>query len=245
VRIPADLLRCVIALIEVGLLAGLGVLARATASGAEYDVVLASRKLPKVLLSLLGYTAHIALLILPVALAVRLLINRQPRRLAEGVVAGGATVGLVALANVLLKHPFAAGLYDVLTPSGKKHVPPLDGYLSGLTAYVTVIGLAGRPRWREAFWLAVSFYAVASLAGTQTTAFSVLITLLLGVACGSGLRYAFGTMSERPPARQIGEALSAVGSPVVGMRRIWNSNAETRRYTATLRGVGTPASSAA
>ena len=43
VRIPADLLRCVIALIEIALLAALALLARATANGAETDIVLASR----------------------------------------------------------------------------------------------------------------------------------------------------------------------------------------------------------
>jgi len=238
VRIPADILRCVIALIEIGLLAGLGLLARETASGAEYNLVQASEKLPKGLLSLLGDVAHAALLVLPVALAVRLLIRRQPRRLAEGAGAGVVTVGVVLVANVLLKHPAAAGLYQVLTPSGKKHFAPLDGYLSGLTAYVTVVGLSGRPRWRTVFWLAVAFYAIASLAGTQTTVFSLLITLLLGIACGAGLRYAFGTISERPSATQIAEALGAVGPPVVGMRRNWDSSVETRRYAASLRGGG-------
>jgi glycosyltransferase 2 family protein len=238
VRIPTDILRCIIALIEIGLLAGLGVLARATASGAEYDIVLASRRLPKVMLSLLGYGAHAALLVLPAVLAVRLLVRRQPRRLAEGVGAGAVTVGVVLVANALLRHPAAAGLYDVLTAhhTADKRVPALDWYLSGLTAYVTVIGLSGRPRWRTVFWLAVGFYAVASLADTQTTVFSLLITLLLGIACGAGLRYALGTMSERPSATQIGEALAAVCAPVVSMRRIWDSSVETRRYAATLRG---------
>jgi glycosyltransferase 2 family protein len=238
VRVPADMLRCVIVVIEIVLLAGLGLLGRDAVSGAEYDLVQASHKLPQVLLSLLGYVAHVALLVLPVALAVRLLVNRQPRRLAEGVGAGAVTVGVVLIANVLLKHPAAAGLYEVLTPSGNKHVAPLDGYLSGLTAYVTVIGLTGRPRWRNVFWLAVAFYGVASLAGTQTTVFSLLITLLLGIACGAGLRYAFGTISERPSAAQIAQALSTVGPAVVAMRRIWDASAETRRYTATLRGGG-------
>ena len=238
VRVPADMLRCVIVVIEIVLLAGLGLLGRDAVSGAEYDLVQASHKLPQVLLSLLGYVAHVALLVLPVALAVRLLVNRQPRRLAEGVGAGAVTVGVVLIANVLLKHPAAAGLYEVLTPSGNKHVAPLDGYLSGLTAYVTVIGLTGRPRWRNVFWLAVAFYGVASLAGTQTTVFSLLITLLLGIACGAGLRYAFGTISERPSAAQIAQALSTVGPAVVAMRRIWDTSAETRRYTATLRGGG-------
>jgi uncharacterized membrane protein YbhN (UPF0104 family) len=238
VRIPADILRCVIALIEIALLAALGELARQTANGAEFDLVQASHKLPKVLLSTVGFVAHLSLLVLPIALAVRLLVRRQPRRLAEGAGAGVVTVGVVLAANVLLKHPAAAGLYEVLTPSGKKHVQPLDGYLSGLTAYVTVVGLSGRPRWRTVFWLAVGFYAIASLADAQTTVFSVLITLLLGIACGAGLRYAFGTMSERPSAIQIAEALGTVGPPVVAMRRIWDYSAETRKYAATLRGGG-------
>ena len=236
VRIPADLLRCVIASIEIALLAGLGVLARATALGAETDIVLASTRLPKALLSFLGFSAHIALLILPVVLAGRVLLHRQPRRLAEALIAGAITVGVVLAANVLLKHPAAAGLYDVLTPvrSGGKTVPPLDWYLSGLTGYVTVIGLSGRPRWRTVFWLAVTFYALASLADAQTTVFSLLITVLLGVACGSGLRYGFGATAERPSAAEIAEALGAAGVPLVSMRRIAGSSAETRRYAAAL-----------
>jgi glycosyltransferase 2 family protein len=237
VRIPADMLRCVIALIEIVLLAGLGLLARATASGAETDIVLASRHLPKSLLSLLGYVSHAALFVLPVTLAVRLLVRRQPRRLAEAAAVGGLTVCVVLVANLLLVHPVASSLYDVLSPvhSATRRVGPLDSYLAGVTAYVTIVGLSGRPRSRAVFWLAIAFFAAASLADAQTTVFSVLIALLLGIACGSGLRYALGSASERPPALQIAEALRGVGLSVTGMRRIWDSAAETRRYAGTLR----------
>jgi glycosyltransferase 2 family protein len=240
VRIPADLLRCVIALIEIALLAGLGLLARATADGAETDIFQASLRLPSAALGFLGFAARVSLLILPVALAIRVLIRRQPRRLAEGVVAGGLTVAVVLVLNQVLRGPGAEGLYDVLTAQhlAGKSVPALDWYLSGLTAYVTVIGLSGRPRWRAVFWLAIGFYGVASLADRQTTVFSLLITVLLGVACGSGLRYAFGAISERPSAEEIAEALSTAEAPVVAMRRIADSSAETRRYAATLRGGG-------
>jgi glycosyltransferase 2 family protein len=238
VRVPADLLRCLVALIEIALVAGLGVLARATADGAEYDIVKASNVLPGAMVSVLGFAAHVALLILPVALAIRLLIRRQPRRLGEGVAAGGLAVGLVLVLNQLLRGPGTEGLYDVLTAIHHpgKTVPALDWYLSGLTAYVTVIGLSGRPRWRTIFWLAVAFYGVASLAVHQTTVFSLVITLLLGRACGAGLRYAFGAISERPSAVDIAEALSTVEAPVVAMRRITDSSAETRQYAATLQG---------
>jgi len=240
IRMPADLLRFVIAVIEIALLAGLGLLARATANGAETDIVLASKQLPSAVLSFVGVIAHGALLILPIALAIRALVRHQPRRLAEGIAAGGLTVGVVLAVNVLLKNPVATGLYDVLTShhTADKRVPALDWYLSGLTAYVTVIGLSGRPRWRTVFWLAVAFYAVASLADTQTTVFSVLITLLIGVACGSVLRYALGAVSERPSALEIAEALGVVDGPVVAIRRIADPRTETRRYAATLRGGG-------
>jgi uncharacterized membrane protein YbhN (UPF0104 family) len=240
IRIPADLLRCVIAVIEIALLAGLGLLARATANGAEIDIVLASERLPQALLSFLGFLSHATLLILPAVLAIRTLVRRQPRRLAEAIAAGSVTVGVVLAMNLLLTRAIAAGLYDILTTahSGGQREPPLDWYLSGLTAYVMVIGLSGRPRWRTVFWLAIAFYAAANLADTQTTVFSLLITVLLGVACGSGLRYALGAKSERPPAQQIAEALSTVDAPVVGMRRIIDASAETRRYAAALRGGG-------
>ena len=240
IRIPADLLRVVIALIEIALLAGLGLIARATANGAEFDIVLASQRLPQAVLSFLGFAAHIALLILPVALAIRVLVRRQPRRLAEGLAAGGITVAVVLAANLLLKHQIANGLYDVLTArhTDDKRVPALDWYLSGLTAYVTVIGLSGRPRWRTVFWLSVGLYAVASLADAQTTVFSVLITLLIGVACGAALRYVLGVVSERPSALEIAEALGALNGPVTAIRRVVHPSLETRRYVATLHSGG-------
>jgi glycosyltransferase 2 family protein len=239
VRIPADMVRCVIALVEIALLAALGLLAGATASGAETDIVGASRHLPKALLSVLGFAAHAVLFVLPVWLAVRLLIFRQPRRLAEAAGAAAVTVGVVFGANLLLTHPIASGLYNVLstTRTGPKR-GPLDDYLSALTAYVTVIGLSGRPRSRTVFWVAVGFFAAASLADAQTTIFSLLIALLLGMACGSGLRYAVGSISERPSAVQIAEALTSVGLPVASIRRVWDSAAETRQYAAVLHGGG-------
>ena len=86
-RLPADGLRCLVACAEIALLAIIGLLARATVSGVETNVVgasqLAGRKLLTGVLGLLGVVAHLALLALPLALAVQLIVRRQPRRLAE------------------------------------------------------------------------------------------------------------------------------------------------------------------
>ena len=245
VRLPADALRCVVECVEIALLVGLGLLARATVSGVETNVVgasqLADKKLLTGVLGLLGDLAHIALLILPLALAVRLLIHRLPRRLVEAVGAGAVAAAVVMIINALLRLPAAAQLYDALTlsVSGTRTAAVLDGYLAGLAAYVTVVGLSGRQRWRSAYWAALGFYVLASLANsknTHVTLLSLLITLLIGSAIGSGLRYAFGSASDRPAAAAIAAALSAVDAPVTAMRRIWGTQTETRHYAATVLG---------
>jgi len=245
VRLPADALRCAVECVEIALLVGLGLLAHATVSGVETNVVgasqLADRKLLTGVLGLLGDLAHIALLILPLALAVWLLIRRLPRRLVEAVGAGAVAAAVVMIINALLRLPATAHLYDALTlsVSGTRTAAVLDGYLAGLAAYVTVVGLSGRQRWRSAYWAALGFYVLASLANsknTHVTLLSLLITLLIGSAIGSGLRYAFGSASDRPAAAAIAAALSAVDAPVTAMRRIWGTRTETRHYAATVLG---------
>ena len=207
VRLPADALRCMVQCAEIALLVGLGLLAHATVKGIEQNVVgasqLAERKLLSGLLGLIGDMAHIALLLLPLALAVLLLVHRQARRLTEAVGTGGVAVGVVAIFNWLLRQHAASQLYGALTLSASHaRVSVLDGYLAGLAAYVTVIGLSGRRRWRTAYWTALGFYLLASLANPKNahvTLLSLLITLLIGSAIGSGLRYAFGSASAGRP----------------------------------------------
>ncbi|HVB45848.1 MAG TPA: lysylphosphatidylglycerol synthase domain-containing protein [Streptosporangiaceae bacterium] len=235
VRIPADLLRSIIAAVEIAILVGVAVLASATTTGVEFDLVGASRRLPMSLLHLVGFAGYIALLILPLALAVRLALLRQFRRLAEAIATGGIAVGFVALVNLLLSQPELHKLHAALhttsdVVAGLSREAALDGALAGLVAYVTVIGLRGRAHWRSAFLTAIGFYAIASLADSAATVFSLLITVLVGSAVGSGLRYALGTISGRPSAAEIAAALSTPQSPVVAIRRVGNGNSEIRKY---------------
>src|SRR5580658_10258726 len=64
VRIPADLLRSVIAVVEIALLIGLAWLASATTTGVDVDVVGVSEKLPAALLHLIHFAGDLALPIL-------------------------------------------------------------------------------------------------------------------------------------------------------------------------------------
>lgn len=228
VRMPADLLRCILTGMEIVLVATVGLVGvQVSASGATH-------RLPGPALGIFGFLAHFAVFMLPLALAVRLAFRRQWRRIAEAVLTAAIVMIFVALANVVLRlAPFSL-LYDGLAAALRNGVRPalFDGYLAGLVAYITVIGLAGRPQWRAAFWLAIGFYALTSLADAQTTVLALLITLLLGSCIGSGLRFAVGTVSERPSALAIATALSAAELPIARICRIWDTGSENRRYLA-------------
>ncbi len=234
IRLPADLLRCLTACVEIALLTILGLIAKRTTNAVEFEVVQASKGLVKALISPLHTIAFIALLVLPVALAVRLLIISQFRRLAEAIVIGLIAGGVAAALDVILRLDSLARLYQALARQGAAPgADSLDWYLAGLAAFLTVIGLSGRPRWRTWFWLTIGFYCVTTLALPATaTLLSLLVTLLLGAAIGSGLRYLIGTNTERPTAAEIAAALSATLAPVVAIRRIFDTRTENRRYAA-------------
>src|SRR5215813_7910299 len=236
IRRPIDLLRCLLAVLGIVVAIGIGLLAGATARGVQIDAVLASSRLPHPVLALLGVAATLALLLWPAALAIRQLTRRQPRRLVEAVLTGGVTIGLVALANTALLRGAAPPLYDAIAIQRAGVTGPLDGYLAGLAAYATIMGLTGPSRWRTALWLAVGVYAIATLATASITVLSLLITLLLGRAIGLGVRYAAGEWSQRPSAEEIAAGLGSTGHPVSVMRRVGQDGSESRRYAGTGRG---------
>ncbi len=228
IRLPADLLRCLTACAEIAVLTILGLIARPTANAVENEVIAASKKLASTLISPLHLIAFVAIMLLPVALAVRLVIISQVRRLAEAVTIGLIAGGVAGALNAILRLSSLAPLYKALARPGI----PLDPYLTGLAAFLTVIGLSGLPRWRAWFWLAIGFYCVTSLALGHNSLLSLLVSLLIGAAVGSGLRYMIGTNSERPTAAEIAAALSVTLAPVVAIRRIFDTRTENRRYAA-------------
>ena len=236
VRKPADLLRLVLNGAGLAVLAAAGLAAQATATGADKDIASASRRLPSGLLSMAGVTAGLVLLVLPVALAITQLVHRQPRRLVQAIVTGVVTAGLVVAASVLLRLLAAAHMHAALTvPHHGAATAPLDAYLAAFAAYVTVIDLSARPRWRTAVWVVVLAYVIASLAATQATILSLAITLLLGRTVGIAARYVVGLPSQRPPATEIAGALDQAGLPVATIRRTADEWGTSRSYAVGLR----------
>ena len=153
IRKPIDLLRCVITASEIIVLVVAGVALSATTTGIETDIVGASKRLPHALLVLAPPLALFAILIIPVALAVREVVRGQIQRLGEAVATGVLAAAVAAVANAALRQEVAARLYDAIIMSrpGASHAAALDPYLAGLVAYTTIIGLSGRPGWRG--WL--------------------------------------------------------------------------------------------
>jgi glycosyltransferase 2 family protein len=246
IRKPVDLLRCLVACIEIVALAVAGVALSATTTGVETDIVGASGRLPHAVLLVAPTIALWALIVLPVALAVRQLIRRQPQRLAEALATGILASAVVAITDAVLQRGFAERVYDaiIMSSAGTRGVPALDWYLAGLVAYVTIIGLTGYPGWRNALWFTVAVYAIVQIlhdGKSHATVLSLLITLLAGRAIGLAVRYVAGSMSQRPSAEEIAAALEGPDRQVTAMRRIRTDGATrptgpggSRTYLATM-----------
>jgi glycosyltransferase 2 family protein len=248
IRKPVDALRCVVSCFWIVVLAVAAVAASATTTGVETDIVGASERLPPALLKVAPPIVLFALFILPVLLAVSQLARRQVRRLIEAVATGLAAGAAAEVVNILLPHPAASRLYYAIIMSrpGASHANALDPYLVGLVAFITMIGLTGRPGWRNAFGLAIGVYAVVQLAVLNITGLSILITLLTGRAIGLAVRYAAGSASQRPSATEIAAALAsrdsaAADMAVAAIRRVTQSSAGvegSRHYKVVTRDGG-------
>src|SRR4029077_3591093 len=120
-----------------------------------------------------------------------------------------------AVVNVLLSQEPASRLYDAITMArpgttpGVSHIPALDPALAGLVAYATMVGLIGRPAWRNALWVAVGVYAVVHVGVLHTLMRTVLIRVLPARPIGLAVRYVAGTTSQRPGALDIAAALKS------------------------------------
>lgn len=224
IRKPVDLLRCILSCVYIVALAGAGIAAAKTTAAIQDDIVSATRRIPDSLLTVAGPLAFIALFILPAALAVQLLARRQFRRLAESVATGILAAAATTVVNELLSREPASRLYDAIIMShpgpNASHVPALDAALAGLVAYATMVGLIGRPAWRNALWVAVGVYSVVKVGVLHTPMLTLLITVLAGRAVGLAVRYVAGSASQRPGALAIASALSGAGLRVTAMRRI-------------------------
>ncbi|MGW7002875.1 lysylphosphatidylglycerol synthase domain-containing protein [Streptomyces sp. NPDC054933] len=238
---PADLLRFLMGILGVGIVLAIAGFAHGTTAGVANDIANGARHAPSILTSIAGFTASIAVLIVPVAFAVERLIKRDGLRVADGVLAAVLAHGVSLAGDLWVTNSAPSAIRDALTraaPSGGI-TDPVHGYLAPVIAYMTAVGMARRPRWRVALWVVLVLDSFAVLVGGYTTPFSIITTVLIGWTVAYGTVYAVGSPNVRPTGRTLLAGLQRVGfSPVTAQRLDDGPEAADsergRRYLVTL-----------
>lgn len=241
---PSDLMRLLIGILAIAVVLAIAAFAHGTTSGLEQDINKGTGQAPDLMVKIGGLVSSIAVLLVPVAFAIERLVKRDGLRIADGVLAAVLAHG-VSLATDLWVAKAAPGtLQDALTQTqtGGGLTDPVHGYLAPVIAYMTAVGMARRPRWRISLWVVVLLDAFAMLVAGYTTAFSIILTVLLGWTVAYGTLYAVGSPNVRPTGQNLLAGLRHVGfRPMTAMRAEDTADSDTaeqgdrgRRYLVSL-----------
>ncbi|MCW2603021.1 MAG: hypothetical protein JWN61_1156, partial [Pseudonocardiales bacterium] len=208
VRRQLDLVRIVGSLLVLGLLALIGTYANQTTGGANDDLSRLVGEIPNLLVRGLSLFGTIGALALPVGLVVREIVRGQPRRLLEGLGTGLLALNLVVLMDLAISSDRTSPLYAALTRvGGSDEVRPLDPYLAALFAMVLIVGIAGDPLWRTLFIVAVGVYMLSAFTAGQASLLALFASPVIGAVVGLVVRFAAGSVNERPDARRVALAV--------------------------------------
>lgn len=208
VRRQLDLVRIVGLLLMLGLLGLIGAYANQTTGGANDDLSRLLRTIPTLLVRGLSLFGTIGALGMPVGLVVREIVRGQPRRLMEGLGTGLLGLSLVVVMDLVISAERTSGLYAALAAvGGIDTVTPLDPYLAALFAMVLVVGIAGDALWRTLFAVSVGVYMLSAFAAGQASLLALIASPMIGSIVGLLVRFAAGSVNERPDARRIALAV--------------------------------------
>ncbi|WP_425578161.1 flippase-like domain-containing protein [Streptomyces albiaxialis] len=241
---PSDLLRMALGLLGIVLVLTIANFAHGTTAGLEQDIDKGTKEAPDLLISLTGLASSIAVLLVPVAFAIERLVKRDGLRIADGVLAAVLAHGASLAVDLWVARAAPDSIRDALTKSFSESdaSTPIHSYLAPVIAYMTAVGMARRPRWRVLLWAVLLLNAFAVLVPGYTTAFSIVITILIGWTVAYGTLYAVGTPNVRPTGQTLLAGLRRVGfKPVSALRVEDPSDADRRdhndrgrRYRVTL-----------
>jgi uncharacterized protein (TIRG00374 family) len=230
---PADLMRFLTGLLAVVAIFVLIGFAHNTTSGLEDDILSATDRIPRFLISFVGLASSAAVLIVPLAFAVERLIKRDGLRVADGVLAAVLAHGLSLAIDLWVAKAAPESITLALatvTPGSTTLTDPVHGYLAPVIAYMTAVGMQSRPRWRIALWVVVALDALAEIIGGYTTPLSVAVTVGLGLSVAYGTLYAVGAPNVRPTAEHLLTGLRKVGFTPVTAHRATDGPENTHRY---------------
>ncbi|MFJ3900968.1 flippase-like domain-containing protein [Streptomyces sp. NPDC090025] len=241
---PSDLMRLLIGLLAIALVLAIAAFAHGTTSGLEQDINKGAGGAPDVFVKIAGLVSSIAVLLIPVAFAIERLVKRDGLRIADGVLAAVLAHGVTLATDLWVAKAAPGTIQDALTQpaSGGGLTDPVHNYLAPVIAYMTAVGMARRPRWRVVLWVVLLLDAFTMLVAGYTTAFSIILTVLIGWTVAYGTLYAVGSPNVRPTGQTLLAGLRRVGfRPVTALRAEGLPDAASadagdrgRRYIVTL-----------
>ncbi|GAA3075789.1 lysylphosphatidylglycerol synthase domain-containing protein [Streptomyces roseofulvus] len=239
---PSDLMRLLAGVLAIAVVLAIAAFAHGTTSGLEQDINKGAVGAPDVFVKIAGLVSSIAILVLPVAFAIERLVKRDGLRIADGVLAAVLAHGVTLATDLWVAKAAPDTIQDALTQaaSGGGLTDPVHNYLAPVIAYMTAVGMARRPRWRFSLWAVLLIDAFTMLVAGYTTAFSIILTVLIGWTVAYGTLYAVGSPNVRPTGQTLLAGLRRVGfRPVTALRaeevpETAESGDRGRRYIVTL-----------
>jgi uncharacterized membrane protein YbhN (UPF0104 family) len=240
---PSDLMRLVVGVLAIALLLAVAAFAHGTTSGLEQDITKGTGQAPDLLIKFAGLASSIAILLVPVAFAIERLIKRDGLRIADGVLAAVLAHGVTLTTDLWVARAAPDSIQEALTQPSPADVhaltDPVHGYLAPVIAYMTAVGMSRRPRWRSVLWIVLLLDAFSMLVTGYTTAFSIVLTVLIGWSVAYGTLYAVGSPNVRPTGRTLIAGLRTVGFHPVSAARVGAADTADngdrgRRYFVTL-----------
>ncbi|NSC23757.1 flippase-like domain-containing protein [Streptomyces albus subsp. chlorinus] len=228
---PSDLLRMALGVLGIVLVLTIANFAHGTTAGLEQDIDKGAAEAPDLLISLTGLASSIAVLLVPVAFAIERLIKRDGLRIADGVLAAVLAHGASLAVDLWVAQAAPDSIRDALTKAitPQDATTPVHSYLAPVIAYMTAVGMARRPRWRVVLWCVLLLNAFAVLVPGYTTAFSIVVTILIGWTIAYGTLYAVGTPNVRPTGQTLLAGLRRVGFRPVSALRVQDTSETDKR----------------
>jgi len=209
---PLDLVRLSALVGVLLLLTGLALVGRDTSRGVAADLARLLSHVPTVFDQLLRLVSAFGALAVPLALMVREVVRGYRRRLIEAVLTGLLAIGVAeGIDRIVAAFP-SSTLYAALAHlSGGVAARPLDTYLTALFAFAAVVGVADERPWRRLLVAVTAVYVLSAFAAAHATFESLIVSLTLGLLVGIAVRYAAGSVNERPDGTRIAAALRRQG----------------------------------
>ncbi|MQY09026.1 lysylphosphatidylglycerol synthase transmembrane domain-containing protein [Actinomadura macrotermitis] len=229
IRRPSDAFRFAAAIIGLAAVLLLVSIAQQTTHGLQTDITEGTAHAPRLLLYLATLASSFGVLAVPVAFAAERLFHKDGMRVAIALLAAVIAFVVTLVLDDWVVPAAPGGVLDSLIWGGTRTAPAhVD--IAPVIAFVTAVGMAGRPRWQIATWSMIGLTALTGLTASYASVSALAATYFLGRAIGHGVRYAVGTPNPRPPGTAVMAALERLGLRPVRARMLPGGAEADRHY---------------